>query len=202
MYSGQLLEVIYCATRVVSIPKLPYWPSPQNWALSMSLSLHGAEPLETWAETFDLLECYKAVVTSMNEKLQLSEFIPHAWWVRGSKNYTPIQLPILVNCELSSWFSMANRDENVVPYTGPSLQACRKFTLQAPLHQRSICFTTGTTRQLSYLEWPSVSYFYNCTIFARKQRYKHNCSLYASSQPSSMKARNCCRYVTFPTHRL
>ena len=157
----------------------------ENWALSMSLSLHGAEPLGTWAQW------RKTSVNRIPPTCVVS-------YLRGSKNYTPIQLPL--SSPPSSPGQTAMR---MSPFTqGLNFRPAGNLLYRLLCSNEMFVSWQESPVELHYLKWQSVCYFYDCTIFARKQRYKHNCSLYASSQPSSMKARNCCRYVTFPTHRL
>ena len=61
---------------------------------------------------------------------------------------------------------------------------------------------TGTTSRTSLSEMTKCLLFLRLHDICKEKQYKHNCSLYVSSPPSSMKARNCCGYVTFPTHCL
>ena len=162
----------------------------------MSLSLHGAEPLETWAETFDLLECYKAVVTSMNEKLQLSEFIPHAWWV----TFEDQRIVLRYNCRYQLTVSSPPGSQCQTAMRMLSLTQGLNFRPAGNLLYRHLCtnevFFSRQERQENFIIWNDKVFVISTIaryLQGGKQRHKHNGSLYTSSPPSSMKAKNCCR---------
>ena len=89
------------------------------------------------------------------------------------KNYTPIQLPL--SSPPSSQGQTAMR---ILPFT-QGLDFRPAGNLLYRLLWSNEMFVSWQERpvELHYLKWQSVCYFYDCTIFARKQRYKHNCSL-------------------------
>ena len=78
MYSGQLSEVAYCATRVVSIPKLPVLTSTTKTELflcpfpCMVRNLWGPE----LKHSTNLIECYKSYSYLSEGKIALIRIHP------------------------------------------------------------------------------------------------------------------------------
>ena len=117
----------------------------------MSLSLHGAEPLGTWAQW---------------RKISVNRIPPTCVvsYLRGSKNYTPIQLPL--SSPPSSPGQTAMR---MSPFTqGLNFRPAGNLLYRLLCSNEMFVSWQESPVELHYLKWQSVCYFYDCTIFARK----------------------------------
>ena len=159
----------------------------------------------SWKHSPNLIECYKAVVTSMNENcLYQNPSLMH-----GEFHLEDPRIILRCNCRYQLTVSFPPGSQWQTATRMLSLTQGLHFRHAGNLLYRHLCtnevFVSRQERQDNFLIWNDQVFVISTTaryLQGRKQRYKHNGSQYTSPPPSSMKAKNCCRYVTFPTHRL